>query len=95
MKSFSDTKPEDGGHRTRSGSPRTGVKDLDTLVQRTRDTEKAFRESGKVKVPGKGATPAEIKAFREAVGAPETAEGYAEGLKMPEGAPEGPSSTRR
>jgi hypothetical protein len=54
-----------------------------------RDNQKALRESGKVKIPGEDATPAEIKTFREAVGAPETAEGYSEGLKMPEGAPEG------
>jgi hypothetical protein len=61
-----------------------GVKDLDGLAQIARDNQKALRESGRVKVPGEGATEAEVKAYREAVGAPLEAKGYEVGL--PEGA---------
>ncbi|WP_417834752.1 hypothetical protein [Thalassospira xiamenensis] len=40
---------------------------------------------GYVKVPGEGATEAEVAAYRAALGVPETAEGYLEGFEVPEG----------
>lgn len=61
----------------------TKVKDLDSLVKIARDNQKALRESGRVKIPGADAKPEEVKAFREALGVPETAEGYE--LKLPDG----------
>ena len=38
----------------------TGVKDVATLAKIARDNQKALRESGRVKIPGEGATPQEI-----------------------------------
>jgi hypothetical protein len=63
---------------------KTGVKSIDDLAQIARDNQKALRESGRVKVPGDGASEAEITAFRDAIGAPKEATGYEVGL--PEGA---------
>ena len=40
---------------------------------------------GYFKVPGEGATEAEVAAYRTALGIPETAEGYLEGFEAPEG----------
>lgn len=60
-----------------------GVRDLDGLVKMSRDTEKALRESGRVKVPGEGAKPEELAAWRTAIGVPEKADGYE--IKAPEG----------
>ena len=40
---------------------------------------------GHVKVPGEGATEAEVAAYRAALGVPEKAEGYLEGFDVPEG----------
>lgn len=62
-----------------------GVKDIDGLVKITRDTEKALREGGRIKVPGEGAKPEEITAFHKAIGVPEAVEGYE--VKGPEGVP--------
>lgn len=53
-----------------------GLKDLDGLVKIARDTEKAFREGGKIKVPGEGAKPEEIAAYKAAIGVPEKVEDY-------------------
>jgi hypothetical protein len=53
-------------------------------VSRYRAAEKGLRDSGKVKVPGEGATEAEINAYREAVGAPKEAAGYE--VALPQGA---------
>lgn len=41
------------------------------------------RQDGLVKLPGEGATPEEIAAYRKAVGVPESPDGYA--LELPEG----------
>lgn len=60
-----------------------GVKDLDGLVKMTRDTEKALRENGRVKVPGEGAKPEEVAAFHAAIGVPDSVEGYQ--VEAPEG----------
>lgn len=55
----------------------TGVKDVATLAKIARDNQKALRESGRVKIPGEGATPQEIAEYRQAIGVPDTPEGYA------------------
>lgn len=54
----------------------SGVKDLNGLVKVARDNIKAVRDSGRVKIPGEGAKPEEIKAYREAIGVPNDAAGY-------------------
>lgn len=54
-----------------------GVKDLNGLAKVARDNQRALRESGRVKVPGEGATAEERSAFNKAIGVPETVEGYA------------------
>jgi hypothetical protein len=82
MKSFSGEKPEAGGLSNQEWLAKTGVKDLDHLVQLTRDNQKAARTAG-IKVPGEGATEAEVTAFREALGVPKEAGGYE--VKLPEG----------
>jgi hypothetical protein len=76
MKSFSAEKKE-GELSNQEWLAKLGVKDLDGLAQIARDNQKALRESGRVKVPGEGATDAEVKAYREAVGAPLEAKDYA------------------
>lgn len=53
-----------------------GFKDLDGFVKSARDTEKAFHDKGAVKIPGEGAKPEEIAAFRKATGVPDKAEDY-------------------
>jgi len=55
----------------------TGVKDLDGLAKVARDNQRALRESGRVKVPGEGASAEEITAFHKAIGVPDDAKGYA------------------
>lgn len=76
IKSFSADKGDGGELSNQEYLLKSGVKDLDGLVKRFRDTERAFREGGKVKVPGENATDAEKQAFREAIGVPATVEGY-------------------
>jgi hypothetical protein len=53
-----------------------GAKDLDGLAKIARDNQKAVREGGRVKVPGEGASQAEVAEFRKAIGVPEKADGY-------------------
>lgn len=53
-----------------------GVKDLDGLAKIARDNQKAVRDSGRIKVPGEGATPEEIAGFHKAIGVPDSPEGY-------------------
>ncbi len=53
-----------------------GVKDLDGLAKVARDNQAALRDTGRIKIPGDGASPAEIAAFRSAIGVPEDASGY-------------------
>lgn len=60
-----------------------GVKDIDGLAKIARDTERALRDNGRVKVPGEGAKPEEITAFRTAIGVPDKVDGYE--IKGPEG----------
>lgn len=53
-----------------------GVKDLDGLVKVARDNQNALRESGRVKIPGEGASESDIKAFHKAIGVPDDPKGY-------------------
>lgn len=62
-----------------------GVKDLDGLTKIARDTERALRENGRIKVPGEDAKPEELAAFKAAIGVPEKVDGYE--VKAPEGVP--------
>ena len=55
----------------------TGVKDAATLAKIARDNQKALRESGRIKVPGEGATAQEIAEYRAAIGVPDAPTGYA------------------
>lgn len=59
-----------------------GFKDLDGLVKAQRDTEKALRDGGRVKVPGEGASDEERAAFAKAIGVPDDPKGYE--VKLPE-----------
>lgn len=54
-----------------------GFKDLDSMAKSLRHAEKAISDSGRVKIPGEGATPEERAAFNKAIGVPEDAKGYA------------------
>lgn len=57
-------------------------KDLDGLVKAYRDTERALRDGGRVKVPGEGAGTEEVAAYHKAIGVPDDAKGYE--VAMPE-----------
>lgn len=54
----------------------TGVKDLNGLAKIARDNQTALRDSGRVKIPGEGASAEELSAWRTAIGVPESVEGY-------------------
>lgn len=54
----------------------TGVKDINGLVKIARDNQTALRESGRIKVPGEGATAEELAAYHKGIGVPESVEGY-------------------
>lgn len=54
-----------------------GFKDLDGLVKAYRGAEKALHDTGRIKVPGEGATEQEIAEYRTATGVPEKPEDYA------------------
>jgi len=67
----------DGEHAAnRDYAKSKGWKSLDDVVKSYRETERWQRDSGRVKVPGEGAGEDEVKAFRAAIGVPETAAGY-------------------
>jgi hypothetical protein len=53
-----------------------GAKDVAALAKMARDNQKALRDSGRVKVPGEGASPEEVAAWHKAIGVPEDAKGY-------------------
>ncbi|WP_310532518.1 hypothetical protein [Novosphingobium sp.] len=61
-----------------------GFKDIDGLVNSYRGAEKALHDTGRVKVPGEGASEAEVKAFRTAIGVPDDVAGYT--IEPPKGA---------
>lgn len=54
----------------------SGIKDINSLAKRARDNQAALRDSGRIKIPGEGASAEEIKAYRTALGVPENAAGY-------------------
>jgi hypothetical protein len=54
----------------------SGVKDAAALAKIARDNQRALRESGRVKVPGEGASEAEIAEYRAAIGVPEKPADY-------------------
>lgn len=60
-----------------------GFKDLDGVTKALRFAEKAIHDSGRVKIPGEGATPEEVAAYHKAIGVPEDPKGYE--FKAPEG----------
>lgn len=53
-----------------------GVKDLDGLTKIARDNQRALRESGRIKIPGEGASAEEVAAFNKAIGVPDDVKGY-------------------
>lgn len=53
-----------------------GFKDIDGLVKAYRHAEKGLHESGRIKVPGEGATAQEVAEYRAAIGVPDKPEGY-------------------
>jgi hypothetical protein len=53
------------------------------VVKSYRDAEKALRDGNRIKVPGDGAKPEELAAFRTAIGVPEKPDGYE--IKAPDG----------
>lgn len=54
-----------------------GWRTLDDVVASYREAERAVRDSGRVKVPGEGASAEEVAAYHRAIGVPEKAEDYA------------------
>src|SRR5690606_21574553 len=62
---------------TRDWLKASGVKDINGLAKLARDNQRALRESGRIKVPGEGATDAEIAEFHKAIGVPEKPTDYA------------------
>lgn len=70
--------PLDGdGPSLRDWIKSAGVKDLDGLAKIARDNQKALRESGRIKIPGEGASAAEVAEFHKAMGVPDDPSGYA------------------
>lgn len=61
---------------TRDWLKAAGVKDIQSLAKMARDNQAALRDSGRIKVPGEGASADEVKAYRAALGVPENASGY-------------------
>lgn len=53
-----------------------GFKDIDALTKAYRNAEKGLHESGRIKVPGEGATAQEIAEYRTATGVPNDPAGY-------------------
>jgi len=59
--------------------------DLASYDKAFRDTQTALRDSGRVKVPGKDATPEEIAEFGKTLGVPESPDQYEITVQPPEG----------
>src|SRR5579864_1401721 len=73
---FSAEAGANGDKSNRDWIAAKGFKDIDHLIEAHRNAERALHESGKIKVPGEGAKPEDIKAFNTAIGVPEDAKGY-------------------
>lgn len=54
-----------------------GFKDLDGVAKALRSAERTIHDSGRIKIPGEGATETEIAEFRKGIGVPDDATGYA------------------
>lgn len=54
----------------------SNVKDVNGLAKIARDSVTALRESGRIKVPGEGATAEEVTAYHKAIGVPDAPDGY-------------------
>ena len=67
---------QDGTPALRDWLKSAGIKDLDGLAKVARDNQKALRESGRVKIPGEGASEAEVSEWRKAIGVPDEPSGY-------------------
>jgi hypothetical protein len=61
-----------------------GAPDVNALAKIARDNQRAVRESGRIKVPGEGASAEELSTFRKAIGVPDDAKGYE--VPVPKGA---------
>ncbi len=75
LKPFSPEK-KDGKLSNQEYLAKRGFKDLDGVVVSLRETERALREGGRIKVPGEGASEADVTAFREAIGVPKEPAAY-------------------
>lgn len=53
-----------------------GWKSQDDIIKSYREAERAIRDSGRIKVPGEGATPEDIASFHKAIGVPDSPDGY-------------------
>lgn len=53
-----------------------GFKTLDDVVKAYRGAERSIHDSGRVKVPGEGASAEDIATFNKAIGVPDDAKGY-------------------
>jgi hypothetical protein len=73
---FSAEPGANGDKSNRDWITAKGFKDADALIASYRSAERQLHESGKIKVPGEGASAAELKAFALAIGTPEDAKGY-------------------
>jgi hypothetical protein len=71
-----------------------GFKDIDSVAKALRSAEKAIHDSGRIKLPGEGATAEDVAAYHRAIGVPDAPGGYefaapqgADGQPMPLNAP--------
>ncbi len=84
-------RPEPDWRKGIAGEDAETLKELEridspsTLYKRFKDSQEFIRSSGKVKVPGEGATEQEVAEFRKAVGVPEKPDGYQITVKAPDG----------
>lgn len=71
-----------------------GFKDIDSVAKALRSAEKTIHDSGRIKLPGEGATAEDVAAYHRAIGVPDAPGGYefaapqgADGQPMPLNAP--------
>lgn len=70
-----DAEGESAAHRDFAKTK--GWKTLDDVVKSYREAERAVRDSGRIKVPGEGASAEEVATFNKAIGVPDDVKGYA------------------
>lgn len=76
LEQFSTDAGDGGAPSLRDWITSAGVKDVNGLAKMARDNMAAVRDGGRIKVPGDGASEAEVKAFRTAIGVPDDVSGY-------------------